>query len=264
MTHERRSSISCLAGLVSVFLLMQGAQAAAPTEPVAIVVELFTSEGCSSCPPADALLQKLVDTQPIDGVRIVALGEHVDYWDRLGWKDRFSSAALTARQQLYVNRFNLDSAYTPQIVVDGRAEFVGSDAAAARRVLERARATAHGTLRVSAQERGLKALDVAVDVVDLPVQKDRADVVVAVTEAGLRSNVTRGENHGRVLAHAAVVRYFATIGEAPAGRPATLRAEIPLGEDWRRDQLTVVAFVQERRAGAILASVAVRAGQVGR
>ena len=254
-----------MAVVVALVALMGGAHAAAPVEPVTIVVELFTSEGCSSCPPADALLQKLVEAQPVDGARIVALGEHVDYWDRLGWKDRFSSSALTARQQSYANRFNLDSAYTPQIVVDGRAEFVGSDAAAARRALERARDTAHGTLRVSAQERGMKALDVTVDVVDLSgAGKDRSDVVVAVTEAGLRSNVTRGENHGKVLAHAAVVRHLAAIGEAAAGRPATLHAEIPIGADWQRDQLTVVAFAQERRGRAILASAAARPGQDGR
>src|SRR6478752_4847234 len=121
----------------------------APTRaegPTPVIVELFTSEGCSDCPPADTLLEKLIATQPIAGAEIIGLGQHVDYWDRLGWKDRFSSSALTARQQLYQTRFATDSIYTPQMVVDGRAEFVGSDASAARKAIERTLTAPHGTI----------------------------------------------------------------------------------------------------------------------
>src|SRR3954452_9345022 len=102
-----------------------------------VVVELFTSEGCSDCPPADTLLEKLIAAPPVGGVEIIGLGEHVDYWDRLGWKDRFSSAAAASRQQLYQTRFATESIYTPQMVVDGRTEFVGSDAGAARKAIEK-------------------------------------------------------------------------------------------------------------------------------
>src|ERR1043166_3215856 len=94
--------------------------AAAPPTP--IVVELFTSEGCESCPPADVLLQQLASTQPVTGAQIIPLSLHVDYWDQLGWKDRFSSAQLTNRQRVYGARFNIDSVYTPQMVIDGRSE----------------------------------------------------------------------------------------------------------------------------------------------
>src|ERR1700730_14496258 len=119
---------------VALAIASAGLRAAPPTPGI---VQLFTSEGCSDCPPADTLLEKLIGTQPIAGAEIIGLGQHVDYWDRLGWKDRFSSAALTNRQQLYQTRFGTESIYTPQMVVDGRAEFVGSDASAARKAIEK-------------------------------------------------------------------------------------------------------------------------------
>jgi hypothetical protein len=222
-----------------------------------VVVELFTSEGCSDCPPADAVLARLVADQPIAGAEVIALGEHVDYWDQLGWKDRFSSAALTSRQQTYGAHFNLDSVYTPQMVVDGRAQFVGSDLAAARRAVERAAAAGHAsaTLRVdSASDRVI-----AVTVTVAGVQRgrgDRADIQLAITEDGVVTEVKRGENHGRTLTHAAVVRSMTAIGQVAADGTAIAHAEIPLVADWRRDRLKAVAFVQEQRGRAILASAA--------
>jgi hypothetical protein len=223
-----------------------------PATPV--IVELFTSEGCSSCPPADTLLQKLLETQPVPGAVIIGLGQHVDYWDQLGWKDRFSSAALTDRQRLYAARLAHGNVYTPQMVVDGTAELVGSDANAARRALQRAAAAPHGRVRLTVQAPDREQLQVAVTVAAdyLPARGagDHPDVVVAVTEDYLRSDVKRGENHGRVLSHAAVVRQLVAIGEAPGERST----RIQLAPDWQRDQLKIVAFVQERRSRAILGS----------
>src|SRR5260221_13852506 len=105
--------------------LALGALRPSAAPATSVVVELFTSEGCESCPPADVLLQQLASAQPVAGVQIIPLSLHVDYWDQLGWKDRFSSAALTNRQRIYGARFNADHIYTPQMVVDGRAAFVG-------------------------------------------------------------------------------------------------------------------------------------------
>ena len=223
-----------------------------------VLVELFTSEGCSDCPPADTVLARLVADQPIAGAEVIALGEHVDYWDQLGWKDRFSSAALTSRQQTYGSHFNLDSVYTPQIVVDGGAQFVGSDAAAARRAIERAAASAHASVTLRVEAVSDRAIAVSVDVAGTQHRgnADRADVQVAITEDGVVTDVKRGENHGRTLTHSAVVRSMTTIGQVAADGGASVRAEIPLGTDWRRDRLKAVAFVQEQRGRAILASAA--------
>ncbi|SRR6266508_3300540 len=243
---------------VGVLLALSTGHAAAP-QPGSVLVELFTSEGCESCPPADALLQNLI-AGPATGVEIIGLGQHVDYWDRLGWKDRFSSAALTRRQQLYATRFNTESIYTPQMVVDGRAEFVGSDVDQARKAIDRALAAPHGVVHIEfeplAQDVARPALHLRVTASDLPRsgRGDRADVIVAITEDRLHSNVTHGENHGRTLTHAAIVRQMVTIAEAAADGPTSVRAEIVLGSDWQRENLKIVAFVQERRGRAILAS----------
>jgi len=231
--------------------------AAAATTPV--LVELFTSEGCSDCPPADAVLARLIAEQPIAGAEVIGLSEHVDYWDRLGWKDRFSSAALTNRQQVYGSQFNLESVYTPQMVVDGRAQFVGSDARAARTAIERAVASPHATVALTLDTASDRAVAAAVTVAGVPKpgKGDRADVHVAVIEDQLSTQVMRGENRGRTLAHTAVVRSMTAIGQVtPEGR-ASAHAEIPINAEWRRDQLKIVAFVKEQRGRAILASASV-------
>src|SRR5215510_1006909 len=223
-----------------------------------VLVELFTSEGCSDCPPADTVLQKLVDASPVSGAQVIGLGQHVYYWDRLGWKDRFSSATLTDRQRVYANRFANESIYTPQMVVDGRAEFVGSDASAARKAIERTLKAQHGIVQLDVRPLAGDRAPVAVVARELPAldRGDHADIIVAITEDGLRSNVTRGENKGRALLHAAVVRSLGTIGEA-SGSGGEARTDVPIASDWARQNLKVVAFVQARTGRTVLASAAV-------
>ena len=226
-----------------------------------VLVELFTSEGCSSCPPADALLQSLVEAQP----DIIALEQHVDYWDRLGWKDRFSSAALTSRQQQYGRAFNVESIYTPQMVVDGREQFVGSDASAARRAIAKALSAPHAEVSIALELTGPDRVAVTVKTGSVPEisRSDRADTLLAVTEDRLRSDVRSGENRGRQLTHTAVVRELRTIRQG-ATLDSAARTEVTIAPAWQRDQLRIVVFVQERASRRVLGAAAAAVPHVPR
>ncbi len=225
-----------------------------------VIVELFTSEGCSSCPPADSVLRDLAVAQPVAGAEIIALGEHVDYWDGLGWRDRFSSPALTRRQQAYGGALRVESIYTPQLVVDGQAELVGSDAGAARRAIDRASRLPHGrlALEVTADVPESAHATLTIANVPSPTRDDRDEVILAVVEDRLSSDVRGGENRGRTLVHAAVVRSLETVGalDARATGGSIAVPRIPIARDWVRAHLTIVAFVQEVRRRRIVASAA--------
>jgi hypothetical protein len=226
--------------------------------PVPVLVELFTAEGCSSCPPADVLLEKMLAQQPAAGAWLVGLGEHVDYWNQSGWKDRFSSAAFTKRQQLYAARSGTDNAYTPEMVVDGGGGFVGSDIDAARRAIEQAEHAPHGTIRIRVgnESPDKNTITVMVEIRELPhAVGDALDLLIAVTEDGLRTDVKSGENHGRTLTHAAVVREMVTVASVPA-TDSSQRATLRINSEWRRNALKLVAFVQQRRGRRVLATAA--------
>ena len=221
-----------------------------------VIAELFTSEGCSSCPPADDLLRRLIATQPVAGVDIIALGSHVDYWDRLGWRDPFSSPLFSARQSAYdAAVFRSNRIYTPQLVVDGTLEVVGSDAAAVRRTVLKAAALPKVTVSVMALPEGdaRARVDVRVEAPpDVPSHRV-ADIVVAVTEDGLVSHVNRGENGGRTLSHGAVVRSLTTAGRLNADeRAASATIAVALAPDWKSANLRIVGFVQEQASRRIL------------
>jgi len=220
---------------------------------VPVVVELFTSEGCSSCPPADALATRLGKEQPLPGVEIIVLGEHVDYWNYIGWTDRFSSAQWTARQQAYVRRMGLDSAYTPQIVVDGRTEFVGNDAR-------------HALAAIASQARQEKPAQVILRLDGSTLAADvaskealDADVILAITEDNLQTVVGAGENGGRTLMHPAVVRILVPLGSM-RGQSFKANRHLDLAHNWNRNELRATVFVQQKGQGAILGakSVALR------
>ena len=222
------------------------AQAAQATP---VIVELFTSEGCSSCPPADALLSQYVKNSPVPGVEVIALGEHVDYWNHNGWADPFSSAQFSQRQSDYSNAFRLDSVYTPQIIVDGKAQLVGSDGDAAEAAIRRAARLPHAQVSVAQAEGGRLAVHVG----HLPASalNDPAEVYLAVTEDSLRSSVGGGENAGRHLSHSAVVRELIPIGTVTGG-VFDASPSVTLKPGWRRGHLHAVVFAQEQASRRIV------------
>ena len=206
-----------------------------------ILIELFTSEGCSSCPPADAALARLHEQQPVPGVRLLVLSEHVDYWNNLGWRDPFSSGQFTDRQSLYGDR-----TYTPQAMVDGRVDVLGSDEGAIERAAKAAASEPHG--RVTCTESDRKKNNFSVSVADLPPHGP-AQVLFAVVEDGLVSQVLRGENEGRTLPHTAVVRSLTRLATIPASAKEWKgEVEAPSDPAWKRTR--VVVFVQDREIPA--------------
>ena len=213
--------------------------AAAALAPVPVVVELFTSEGCSSCPSADAALRELETAQSVPGVEVIALGQHVDYWNRLGWKDPFSSAQFTERQRWYATGFD-EGSYTPQAVVNGRYEFVGSQKSTLAQTVAQAARAPHATVALAREAGGLR-----VTISNLPAGTKAAEVELALTETGLSSQVGRGENSGRLLRHAAVVRSLQTLGSTGPDGTFVATATLPLNADWNPNHLRAVVLVQE-------------------
>ncbi len=227
-----------------------------PNSATPVVVELFTSEGCSDCPSADAVLANFTRHQPLSDVHVIALGEHVDYWNNRQWKDPFSSAAFSQRQGAYATAFRNAQVYTPQMVVDGKAEFVGSDKERATGEISRAASVierSHVNVSLEAQKKSADQLSVSVKVRGLTQDAAQSDVYVAVTEDGLSSQVKGGENGGRHLDHAAVVRSLTSIGRAAgSGGLETFAGTLPLAPGASLAKYHVVAFVQRSDAGAIL------------
>ena len=250
-------------------ILLAGAAACAATDGrTPVVVELFTSEGCSSCPPADEVLMKLSRMQNVPNARVIVLGEHVDYWNNLGWVDPFSSPQFRARQNDYAQAFKVESVYTPQMVVNGRAEFVGDDMG--RAVSEIGRAATHASATVSLKAvksaTDQEVIDLAVNIRDLPPINIRGkrgvapvDVYLAVTEDNLTTEVQRGENAGHSLRHAAVVRSFGVIGNMDPREKdeLSLRPTLKIPSNWKRKDLHAVVFIQERSTRHILGAESV-------
>ena len=217
---------------------------AKPHEPVA-VIELFTSQGCSSCPSADKLLTETIRTARQNGQRVYGLSFHVDYWDRLGWRDPYSQHPFTERQQQYSHQFASSTVYTPQAVLNGQREFVGSNRSQLSQLLPTA-------LQKAAP------VDVWLDVPTASAQQltlpyrldgDLTDLVlnVAVVSKTTTTNVVRGENTGKTLMHDNVVRVFQTVVASKAGQ-----VSLQLPKDYNVATGAVIAYVQSRRTGAII------------
>ena len=228
--------------MLGVTLLVAALPAYASDGRVPVLVELFTSEGCSSCPPADAVLARLVRDQPVQGAEIVALSEHVDYWDSLGWRDPYSSAVFTERQEAYAPLLRRGNIYTPQAVVDGRSDVLGSDESAIRQAASAAAAKTHGNLEA---RRGSKSLHL--DAVLPP--HGGADLFLAAVDEPPPSHVERGENAGRTLSHVRVVRELRRVARL---EQPSWSGEVEL--EPRLQRLRLVVFVQERTTGRVLAA----------
>jgi hypothetical protein len=192
-----------------------------------VLVELFTSEGCSSCPPADALLRQVNGTVTAGGELIVGISEHVTYWNSLGWSDPFSSSISTERQNAYSERFHLEGVYTPQMVINVAEQIVGSDRVAflgailkeqerrpeiSLRILSVS--VADGTLNVDFSTSG-----------ELPIHG--ADLIAVLADDADRSSVLRGENSGHTLEHVAVARFMSRVARLQSAGEQTVRIPIP-------------------------------------
>ena len=208
-----------------------------------VLVELFTSEGCSSCPPADRLLQQ------IDSHAIV-LSEHVDYWDQQGWKDRFSSHAFTERQEAYARRFGIDGPYTPQMVVDGAAQFLVGDARRTSQEIDKAVDRPKATVQVSRAGSNVK-----VAIWEAPAA---ADIMMAIADDGAITKVSGGENKGRDLRHVAVARSIRKIGTVSRGGFYNGQVPVPTGSAAQR----IIVFLQEAGQGRVVGAGVSAAGGV--
>jgi len=227
--------------------------APAAERPAPVIVELFTSEGCSSCPAADRLLSRLEQNQPVPGVQVIAIEEHVDYWNQLGWTDPFSSPQYRARQNDYAVAFHAGNIYTPQMVVNGSVEFVGSDMNRAyHEIGAAARAeTTQIDLGATPNSKEPDLLDLSLHLTNANTAKVRdSNVYLAVTESSLTTFVQRGENAGHTVRHSSVVRSFGVIGkvDAKGASGGQLVSTLRLPREWKRENLRAVVFVQERES----------------
>ena len=233
--------------------LAQSLQATPETARAPVLVELFTSEGCSDCPPADRLLEELDRKQIVPGAQAIVLSEHVTYWNHTGWRDPFSLDEMDYRQKEYGKRFNLDSTYTPQAVIDGTAQLVGNKAADVIKAVKHAASTPKKSLTVADArwENGAASFTVR-------GAADPGSKLVAVLAAdGTGPKITSGENAGRTIHHVAVVRTIKEFGANVAdGRVLRLHSG-NLAHDLAHDQASapvrLVVFLVDRKSGHVTA-----------
>jgi hypothetical protein len=249
--HRIFAFIATLSGLFAVALSTCTAQSAAANR-IPVLVELFTSEGCSSCPPADALLAKLDHDQPVDGAQIIVLGEHVDYWDNLGWHDRFSSHEYTDRQKEYGSRLSLDDVYTPQMIVDGTDQFVGNDAARARRAIQHAAQNPKVTLTLTQPKLDGHKISASLSALAAANGKPRADLYAALVDPTDTTDVRGGENRGHRLQHVGVVRNLQRVGSLKDLGSGPVSFSLSAPGDAKPAGMRVVVFAQQSGQGAIL------------
>jgi hypothetical protein len=224
------------------------------TQRTPVLVELFTSEGCSDCPPADALLERLDRSQPVSGAELIVLSEHVDYWNHIGWKDPYSSHEYSERQGAYAGQFGLGSVYTPQMVIDGRFEFVGSDERRAISTIESAAKTAKIPVSINSihlEADNMVSLRIVTGQLPSSAAAGSAEVVIAIADESDESHVSRGENAGKTLKHIAVLRSLTRVGTVDRAEAFSRDVSIKIDRG-NAGNSRVIAIVQHGPAGRVL------------
>jgi hypothetical protein len=244
------SLIVILAGYCAADL--RAADTKATTVP--ILVELFTSEGCSSCPPADAWLLQMDTAQPVTGAQLIVLSEHVDYWDHDGWKDPYSSSLLTARQVDYERLFKLDSPYTPQVVINGTVNLALADSQKAQQAFQQASAAmaVPVSIRSATITPGNPAILHAQVEIDGGSVDRKADVYEVIALSHAESQVLHGENGGKRLSHVAVVQELTKIGKLEKGKTFSHAIEVKLKPGTDPKNVRLIVFAQEPGPGRVL------------
>ena len=233
-----------LAIVLSLVLSCRGQSAPPPASASPVLVELFTSEGCSDCPPAERLLAQLDSAQPVPGVHAIVLEEHVTYWDRQGWRDPFSLDEVTDRQKQYQSRFSLDDVFTPQMVVDGTVQFVGNDG----RALEAALTSAATTQKQSIAIENAHWRNGTAEFTVHSATPSGAKLIAILAADATQSQVLAGENAGKTLHHVAVVRVIREIKPEEANaRP------LKLSNSSLKGSARLVVFLVDHKTGHVLA-----------
>ncbi len=254
--RSRQTNMKRFAIAILVAFALDGTHVRAADNPKAspILLELFTSEGCSSCPPADAWVQQMDASQPVSGAQLIVLSEHVDYWNHDGWKDPYSSASLTARQSAYAHALRLDDVYTPQVIVDGTAVLRLNNPQQIEQIFQKAAAAATVPIRidsVSVEGDNPPVLRARIEIDANPENHD-GDVYLAVALDHAESQVLRGENSGRRLTHVAVVEYLKKIGRVEAGKGLDQNFQVKLKPGTDAGNIRMIAFMQEPGPGRVL------------
>jgi len=257
---QLRPMLVCSLWFSSVGLLPYSARAQTPGHEQAssaVIVELFTSEGCSDCPPADSVLRQIDLKQTRAGQLIVGISEHVTYWNNLGWKDPFSAPEFTERQDVYASRMSPEGPYTPQMVVNGREQFVGSDVGALQRALGDEARRPYLNLSILSTTPSSSGLDVTFSIegkMSRPL-----DIIAVVTDDTDQSNVLRGENGGRLLQHVSVARSLVRV--ATVSGAAQMSVHIAFSDGFHLDSGSghhLILFAQEKPQGGIEGAATIR------
>ncbi len=227
---------------------------------VPVLVELFTSEGCSSCPPVDRWLQKMDSSQPVPGAQLIVLSEHVDYWDHDGWKDPFSSSTLTDRQSAYASKLGLATVYTPQVIVDGTSELRANDSQQVNQVFRKTVTKPKIPVRITSvsTEVGVPLVaQVHVEIDGTSTQRD-ADIYMALALDHVESEVLRGENSGQRLSYVAVVQSLTRVGKLQKGRKFDQDVQMKLRRGSDPTNVRMIVFVQDGGPGEVLGATSER------